>query len=58
MARLRERWLDVLTTSVTIALLVFVHRVLVDYTSGPTGHGAFAQNQIASAARMERSRPP
>lgn len=52
MARLRERWLDVLSTCVTIALLVFVHRVLVEYTSGPPGHGAFVQNQMASAAGL------
>ena len=58
MARLRERWLDVLSTCVTIALLAFVHRVLVEYTSGPPGHGVFAQNQMASAARIERPHPP
>ncbi len=51
MARLRERWLDVLSACVTVMLLVFVHRVLVDYTSGPHGHAAIAQNQMASVAR-------
>ncbi len=49
MAKLRERWLDVLTTCVTVALLAFVYRVLVDYTAVPPAVAhVTVQNQIAS----------